>query len=287
MKNQILALAMMISSAAPALAQAPAPPPAAAPDYVVGAQDVLLITSYDQPDLTGKFVVDTDGSFTFPMIGRVTVGGMTLRAVEASLKKQLMDAGLFLDPQVSVAVSDYRSQKVFIVGEVRTPGAYTMSGAMRLVEALALAGSTLPTASGDAVIMPAAGSGMIAAVDPCVAASELDDESAGGQVRVSLRDLANGVMSGNIALNDGDTIFVLRAENVYVFGQVKNAGAYALPQGATVLQALALAGGVTDRGAVGRIRIARVVNGTRVEIDAELTDEVLPQDTIVVPERFF
>lgn len=278
----------VLLQAAPALAQAPEPQPASAPDYVVGAQDVLLITSYDQPDLTGKFAVETDGTFTFPMLGRVAVSGMTLREIEALLRKQLVDAGLFLSPQLTVAIVDYRSQKIFIVGEVRTPGAYPMSGGMRLVEALARAGSTLPTASGEAVIMHAAsGSYVVGALDPCVEA-DAEEEAGAGRRRINLRDLENGVASQNIALRDGDTIFVLRAENVYVFGQVKNPGAYPLQQKVTtVLQALALAGGVTDRGATGRIQIVRIVDGERQDLDAELTDDVRPLDTIVVPERYF
>src|ERR1700733_3056615 len=93
-------------------------------DYVVGPQDVLTITSYDQADLSGKFTVEADGTFAFPMIGRVKAGGLTLRALEAELKKQLVDGGFFRDPQVTVAVETYKSQKIFIMGEVRQPGPY-------------------------------------------------------------------------------------------------------------------------------------------------------------------
>ena len=67
-------------------------------DYIVGPQDVLIITLYDQADLTGKFAVETDGTFTFPMIGRVKAGTLTLRQVEAQVKKQLMDEGILQEP---------------------------------------------------------------------------------------------------------------------------------------------------------------------------------------------
>src|SRR5439155_14313168 len=107
-------------------------------------------------------------------------------------------------------------------------------------------------------------------------------------VRVNIRDLENGVFSQNALLRDGDTIFVPRAENIYVFGQVKNPGAYPLQQKNTsVLQALSLAGGVTDRGSTSRIRIVRIVKGEKKEVSVKLTDVVQPGDTIVVPERFF
>ena len=80
---------------------------------------------------------------------------------------------------------------------------------------------------------------------------------------------------------------VSRAESVYVFGQVRNPGAYPVQKDTTVLQALSLAGGVTDRGATGRIKIVRMIDGKRVEIKAKLDDLVRPLDTIMVPERFF
>ena len=135
----------------------------------------------------------------------------------------------------------YKSQKVFIVGEVRTPGTYTLSGDMTLVEVLARAGSTLPTAGGEAVIVHAGDS----ASGPTLP----NAQDVANVTRVDLKELQNGVLSQNAALRDGDTIFVPRAESVYVFGQVKNPGAYALQQrNTTVLQALSLAGGVTDRG---------------------------------------
>ena len=81
---------------------------------------------------------------------------------------------------------------------------------------------------------------------------------------------------------------MLRAESVYVFGHARNPGAYPLRQkDTTVLQALSLAGGVTDRGSTRRIKIVRIVEGEKEEFSAELTDFVLPHDTVVVSERFF
>ena len=108
-------------------------------------------------------------------------------------------------------------------------------------------------------------------------------------IRVDLKELQEGSLAQNYALRDGDTVFVPSAEKIYVTGQVKNPGAYALQsKDTTVLQALSLAGGVTDRGATNRIRIMRVVNGKMTEIKkVKLTDIVKPADTIVVPERFF
>lgn len=254
-------------------------------DYVVGPHDVLAIACRDEPSLTGRFTVEADRTFTYPHIGRVRVGGLTLREVEAELRNRLMDGEFFRDPQIMVVVEYYRSQKIFVVGAVRTPGTYSLSGNMRLIEALALAGSTLPTASGEAVIVRQSNQALV--IDQTHNAGA-PDESSDQVVRVDLRALENGDLSQNVALRNSDTVFVLRAESVYVFGQVRNPGAYPLRQkNTTVLQALSLAGGVTDRGSMGRIRIVRIVDSEKKEVRVELTDFVRPHDTIVVPKRFF
>ena len=285
-----IALALAAGWVTPASARAQvaqsyaAATPAIVRDYVVGPQDVLNITSQDDPALSGKFTVEADLTFTFPLIGRVRAGGLTLREVESQLQAKLVDEGFFKDPQIRVSIEQYKSQKVFIVGEVRSPGAYALSGDMRLVEALALAGSTLPTAAGEVVIVPAGANSML------VRPASMDEAKAEGSsvVRVNLRELQNGAFQQNVQLSGGDTVFVLKAENIYVFGQVKNPGAYPLQQDVTtVLQGLALAGGVTERGATSRVEIVRVVNGEQKKIKVKLEEQVLPGDTIVVPQRFF
>jgi len=284
--SSLAAILIVVATAVAASAQPP-PKPTPAPvapvanDYVIGANDVLTITSYDQADLSGKFSVEADGTFTYPMVGRVKAGGLTLRQVEAQVKKQLKDGGFFNNPQITVAIEQYKSQKVFIIGEVRTPGTYTLSGDMSLIEALARAGSTMPSASGEAVIVHPSSKNVSGPVLP-------NQDDAANVVRVNLRDLENGIFSQNAVLHDGDTIIVSRAESVYVFGQVKSPGAYPLQQkNTTVLQALSLAGGVNDRGSTARIDIVRIVKGEKKQIRVKLGDPVLPGDTIIVHERFF
>ncbi|MEQ1760518.1 MAG: polysaccharide biosynthesis/export family protein [Vicinamibacterales bacterium] len=248
-------------------------------DYVIGPQDILTIAVFDQENLGGKFPVDSDGTFTFPLIGRVHAGGLTLRELEAEIKKRLKD-GFFKDPQIAVGVEQYRSQKIHIVGEVRNPGTYPLTGDMSLIEAVARAGSTLPSASGEALVVRAkAGQQTSAPLLPNGDETEV--------TTVDLRKLQSGAYSQNLPLRDGDTVFVPRAESVYVFGQVRSPGAYSIQLSTTVLQALSLAGGVADRGATGRIKVVRIEKGATVELRVKLTDLVRPGDTIIVPERFF
>jgi polysaccharide export outer membrane protein len=249
-----------------------------AADYVIGAHDVLAIQVFDQPDLGGKYTVEADGTFSFPLIGRVKAGGMTLRAFEGELKRKLSD-GYFKNPQITAAVETYRSQRVFVMGEVRQAGPVPLTGGMTLIEALARAGSTLPSASGEVTIVR----GMSGAQGPILPGQKPGADT----VRASIRDLESGSLKQNVELRDGDTIFVPRAEEVYVFGEVKNPGSYPIKTGTTVLQALSLAGGVTPNGAMGRIRIARIVDNVKVDVKVKLTDLVRPGDTIIVPERYF
>jgi len=244
-------------------------------DYTIGAQDVLTIQVFDQPDLGGKYTVEADGTFSFPLIGRVKAGGMTLRAFEVELKKLLVDGQFFRNPQVTVAVEQYRSQRVFVMGEVRQPGPVPLTGGMTLIEALARAGSTLPSASGE-----------VSVVRPPQGRSGTNGEHA-EILRATIRDLEGGLLKQNVELRDGDQIHVPRAESAYVFGQVKHPGAYPIQKDTTVLQALSLAGGTTENAAMNRIEIRRIVNGEEKKIRVKLTDLVQPGDTIVVPERYF
>jgi len=248
-------------------------------NYVIGPEDVLTITSFDQEDITGKYQVDADGTFSFPLIGRVHAGGLTLRQLQAELVKRLKE-GFFKDPQIGVAVEQYRSQKFHIVGEVRTPGTYPLTGDMNLMEALARAGSATPTAAGEVLIVRAK-------TQDTADGPTLPNRDDVDVTTIELKALQSGRLAQKFALRDGDTIVVPRAESVYVFGQVRNPGAYPVQKDTTVLQALSLAGGVTDRGATGRIKIVRMIDGKRVEIKAKLDDLVRPLDTIMVPERFF
>ena len=251
-----------------------------AADYVIGSHDVLLIQVFDQQDLGGKYTVEADGTFSFPLIGRVKAGGLTLRGFEGELKRRLAD-GYFRNPQVTVAVEQYRSQRVFVMGEVRQPGPVALTGGMTLIEALARAGSTLPTSSGEVSVVRA--SQGVGGSGPVMPGQDATNEV----FRTSIKDLQSGSLSQNLELRDGDTIFVPRAELVYVFGEVKNPGAYAVQRSTTVLQALSLAGGVTEHGAMNRVKVMRIVKGAKTEVPVKLTDAVRAEDTIIVPQRYF
>ena len=250
--------------------------------YIVGPNDVLMITVYNQAPLSGKFVVEADGTFAYPLLGRVAAGGLSIRAVEDKVRLGLAD-GFLKDPQITVTVDQYRSQQIFVMGEVKTPGPLQFTGSMTLIEALARAGSVTERAGTEALIVHSEGGGGAATPAPITSANA----ARGDAVRIDLLKLQSGGLAQNVTLRPGDTIFVPRAETVFVSGNVRMPGEYVIRAGMTVRQALALAGGVTDRGSTRRVQIIRLVNGKETTISGDLQKTVEPGDTIVVNERFF
>ena len=145
-----------------------------------------------------------------------------------------------------------------------------MGAQMSLIEAIAAAGSTTQNAGGDLLILRA----------PIAGNPQTPDERT---TRVTLADVQVGRQ--NMPLQEGDTIFVQKAERFFITGQVKSPGAYTHERNLTVLQALSLAGGITDKGSSRRLKVIRMVNGKKVEKGISLTDLIEPNDTIVVPQR--
>jgi polysaccharide export outer membrane protein len=266
----LLSLLLLVQSSNPALAA----------EYIVGPQDRLAITVFDEPTLTKTVTVDSDGSFDFPLIGRVKAGGMPVRQIAAELKKRLGPPnGFLVNPQVNIEVETYRSQVVYVNGQVRIPGAVPLKGAMTIMDVLAQAGS--PTAEAGSyveVYRKPVGQSTDGPIDPSKAPAP--------PLRVMMEDLRNGRAQA-ILLGDGDTLNVPKAQTFIVNGFVRTPNTYVLEGEVTVQKALAMAGGVTERGAQSRTKIQRMVNGRLVEIRAKMTDLVQANDTLVVPQRFF
>ena len=269
-----LAVALLAASHA---AHAQAPPA----DYLLGRSDVLSIAVYEQAELTGKFTIAADGTITFPLIGRVEAGGKTARAVEVEIRTRLAD-GYLRSPQVTVEILEFNSQRIFVVGAVSKPGPVAVTGALTLLEALAAAGGPTESAGSDLMLVRAR-AGAAAPTGPLLP-TEGDDVTT---TRLSLRDIENGVIRENVALRHGDTLIVPRAEAVFVLGQVNSPGEVPFQRGMTVSRALALAGGLTQLGSEGRVRIVRTVNGEMKELKAKLSDVLEPGDTVKVPTRLF
>ena len=259
-----------------ALAAAQEPSKGERTNYIVGPGDVLSVHVFYEPQLSGSFRVENDGHFGYPFLGRVSAGGRTVGSVASVLKEKLAD-GYLKNPQVTVDVEQFRSQSVFVIGEVRTPGKYILSGSITLLDALAQAGSPTPAAGGEILILHP----KVVSLDAPTLPNQRDAEVA----RVNLREIEEGRLSRNLTIRDGDTVFVPKAERFFVIGMVRNPGSYVLERNMTVLQAISTAGGISERGSNRRLKIVRIVDDKRKEIDAKPTDIVTAGDTIVVRQR--
>jgi polysaccharide biosynthesis/export protein len=272
--------------------------PGRAADYEIGPGDVLHIVVLGQADLTGDFSVDPEGLATLPIIGKLKCGGYSAPEIERKLTALLAD-GYLKRPQVSVSVKEYGSQKVFVTGEVQKPGPYPLKSDRSLLALMADIGPLTtnaghevlvirpPFGAGGSPIAPLGGDGGISP-DPAVSGTGAAFDIPGAETfRVSLQELQSGNPERNILLQPGDTVYVPRAAQIYVTGSVARPGPYRFQEGTSLLQALTVAGGVTERGSSKRVKILRIVGGKKVELKGQLADLVQPEDTIVVPERFF
>jgi polysaccharide biosynthesis/export protein len=252
----------------PAVTPAPSPP-----EYVVGAQDLLAVSVQGVAELTRDVMVDQDGTFDYPYIGRVAAGGKGVRAIEADIKSRLSPRYL-VNPAVSVEVKAFRSQVVYVLGAVVRPGSVRIAGNATLMSVLAEAGFS--TKSGAVITITRWPRGT-RGTGP--AASGPNAEI----IKVNRKELEFGGAQ-NIPLQDGDTISVPEAEKYTVTGYVRSPGVFAIDGDISVVQALAIAGGATEQGATNRIEIQRAGVAKPIK-NVKMTDIVKPGDVITVPRK--
>ncbi len=269
----------------PASPSAPATAQLAADDYVVGPQDVLNLIVFNDDSLSRPaLVVDSDGTIDCPYVGRQKVSGLTTRQIEEMLRRVLglrrdpqgrVIGGYLTNPNLSVSVKDFRSQRVNVMGAVRNPGYVELQGDPTLTRALTQAGYPTPE-SGSYVQITHDDSALGGVSNPAAATQE----------RIPRQDIENGRAS-RIRLRPGDAIFVPPADKFFISGEVRTVGQLVLSTETTVQQAIIMAGGLTDRANRNRVRIRRTVNGKVVDIKAKDSTIVQPGDTITVGRRIF
>ena len=262
----------------PQVQQPPATTPAvtaasSTPEYIVGPQDLLAVSVQGVAELTRDVIVDQDGTFDFPYIGRIAAGGKGVRAIEAEIKGRLSPRYL-VNPIVSVEVKAFRSQVVYVFGAVVRPGSVKIAGNATLMSVLAEAGFS--TKSGSVITITRRPKG-VKGTGP--AANVPDAET----IKVNRRELEFG-SAQNIPLQDGDTISVPEAEKYTVTGYVRSPGVFEIDGEISVLQALAIAGGATEQGATNRVEIQRLGVAKPIK-NVKMTDLVKPGDIITVPRK--
>lgn len=238
----------------------------------LGPGDLVAVAVLGQPDMGSSEYVGDDGTLGMPLIGRVTVGGLS--PVEAStVIENAFKAGRFLvDPHVTLTVTQSRSQMVSVLGEVRAPARYPVEPNTSIFDLLALAGGVTDD-SADTVYIVRSANGGEAARTP-----------------VRLRGLAGNVGDAlpNAKVRAGDLIFVPRAESFYIYGEVANPKKYRIEPDMTVIEAIATAGGLTPRGSERRVDIKRLgADGAYQTVHAKAGDPVRAGDVIRVKESIF
>ena len=249
-------------------------------EYRIGAKDVLKVTVWGHEDLSRQVVVTADGTFQFPLIGDVKVAGLTPSAVE-TLLRDLLGKDYLVNPQVSVSVQEYRSQRVFVLGEVEKAGTYSLTGQATLLDILSQAGGPSKNAGRQAVVVRFPSS-----EGPVV-------PGAAGSVtlRANLKRLLDGAGAENIMLQNGDTVFVPKLTSFFVLGEVLRQGAYAMEKETSALEAVTLAGGFTDRAAPSGAKILRKGSGRSPGLHRHRSDgpskarevNLAEGDTLLVP----
>jgi polysaccharide export outer membrane protein len=241
---------------------------------------------WSHDDLTRKARVGLNGFISFPFVGEIKAQGLTVLDLQRELEKRL-GPKYIIDPHVSITVTEYKSQKFFVVGNVNKPGTYPLTKPIRVVEALSLAGG-LDTGSGSK-----GGTGSAMAVIVRAKPGEKRDQPrlpdqtpSGDKVKVSLSAAMAGDPQHNLEIKNGDTIYV-PALFYYVQGQVKNAGRYPYEENMTVLMAITTAGGFTDKASSRRAFVIREKDGKKQEIKVKLEDPIQPGDVVTVPESWF
>lgn len=250
-------------------------------DYLLGPEDVIEITVWGHEDLKRTVPVSLEGTITFPMIGEVRAAGKSTQQLEKEMAAKLGD-GYLTNPQITLTVKEYKSQKVFVMGEVKTPGTYPVTKDNNLIFALSQAGGFTKDAGEEVVV--------IRPQDPSKRGKMTLEEAAAAKetiFQVNLKEALAGDRKNNIPIRDGDSIVVPKMPLFYVMGEVKNPGQYNLERGTTVLMGISIGGGLTPKAAPNRTKIVREVDGKKTEIKVNMETPVQRGDTIIVPESFF
>ena len=242
--------------------------------YIVGPEDVLAIDVYDNPDLKGEYTVSTDGDIVFPLVGQVKVSGKTLADIKNKLTR-LLEKDYLFNPIVSVTVSKYLSKKVKIMGNVGKPGVYYLDRTTRLFDLLTKAEGISRQLEGGAVM-----SGQKVHI---MRAAPGSDKITTYYIELH-QLLVEGRDEANIHLQPDDVIYIPDTSVFHVIGEVKKTGSFPFEKGITLLKAIALAGGFTEKGSFDNAVIKRASSGRLKEIKGELGTVLQKDDTIFIPE---
>lgn len=249
-----------VTASSASTASTASPAPATSASETLGPGDVVRVTVFQSPEFNTEARLNERGALAFPVIGEVELSGATATQAGARIADKLKREKVILNPQVTVAVVQNKSRQISVLGQVARPGKYPLDESRpTLTDALALAGGVLPT-GGDSVTIVTA---------------------ATGEKRVV-------ALPSSVDIKPGDTIYVERAPQFFISGEVQKAGAYRLEPNMLVMHAISVGGGLTPKGTTRGMQIQRRLEDGRVEkIPVKIGDPIRPNDVLYVQESLF
>ena len=236
-------------------------------EYLLGAGDRLRISVFGYPDMTADLRVDDAGNIRYPLIGSLPVSSTSTQDVEIAIAARLESGSYIRDPQVSVLITEHESRKVAVMGEVARPGQYPLTQRSTVLEMFAAAGGPVTGVAAD--------SATLLRID-------------GANIQIDLFELFSGNPEHNVPLFPGDTLYVPRAPQFYVYGEVQRPGTYRLERNMTVSQAISTSGGLTPRGTERRAIVKRRnADGSEENVSVRGADVLRADDVLEIKESLF
>jgi polysaccharide export outer membrane protein len=241
-------------------------------DYLIGAGDIIRVNVFQNPELSLESRVGETGTISYPLIGAIPVGGLTIPAAERKIADMLREGGFVVQPQVNIMLMQIRGSQVAVLGQVGRPGRFPLeTNNTKLTDMLAIAGGIAPGGADTLV---------------------LTGVRAGKPMRMEIdvpTMLLNGSFEQDILLQGGDIVYVHRAPMFYIYGEIQRPGSYRVERDMTLRHALAQAGGISLRGTERGLRLYRRDAQGRMALQEDPNHDtgVRADDVIYIRESLF
>lgn len=233
-------------------------------DYRLGPGDLLHITVSGYSEMLNDVRVSDSGNITYPFIGEVKVANLSTHEAEQLIAQKLGDGGFIRQAQVTVLVSEYQGQRISVMGQVEKPGKYPLTSSAKVMDLLAEAGGTVTSIAADQATLL---------------------RKDGTKLVIDLQGLFDGDPRQNPPVSGGDTIYVPKAPQFYIYGEVQKPGMYRVERNMTLSRAISAGGGLTPKGSERRVVIKRRdANGKEHKVSIDGSTTIKPDDVILVKQ---